>query len=453
MKKATVLLWLLPGLYSSSVAQSKRDDIYSDFVLYNKRQLLYKDLHENVIGKTFSLPLDSNTEYKYEAACRAIVQFMWDKDITQKGLTTLFIKYDSLQFDTKRAMLEAVYGLYPTQYIQSIQYLLSKETNPVLFTMAAVYSLRYDTTKANINNIRFRLSEQFPNYATSNILSELAKYLNSYTRFKALTTNDMVELFLHQQVVKKKVVYSFQRHNRDYPGLAIIQNANGSFMRYSDGRLMVFEQLARSASGMPYFIPDGNTPQGMYSIQGTATTYNKLIGPTPNLQLVMPYERKFATYFHIPDTVVWNTSQDLLWSYMQLVPPTWKNNTSMAEAFFAGKIGRHAIIAHGTTIDPEYFKDKPYYPLTPTMGCLCAKELWNVSNGRLLESHQYNLVNAFTSTGSGRGFLYVIDVDNQQKPVTRAEVERWVKEFENLKLDDAKDRVQSLTFKAPHTAK
>jgi hypothetical protein len=102
MKKATVLLCVLPGLYSFSVAQSKRDDIYSDFVLYNKRQLLFKDLNENVIGKTFSLPLDSNTEYKYEAACRAIVQFMWDKEITQQGLTQLFIKYDSLQFDTKR---------------------------------------------------------------------------------------------------------------------------------------------------------------------------------------------------------------------------------------------------------------------------------------------------------------------------------------------------------------
>lgn len=436
MKITTVLTWLVLGLYSFSVAQSRRDEIYSDFVLYNKRQLLYKDLHENVIGKAFKMKLDSNTEHKYEAACRAITQFMLDKDITQQGLTQLFVQYDQLKYDTKRAMLEAVYGVYPSQYIQSIQYLLSKETHPVLFTMAAAYSLRYDTSKTNINAIRYRLYEQFPTYSNTPILAELAKHLNNHNKFKALTNSDIVELFLHQQLVKRKVVYSFQRHNRDYPGLAIIQNANGSFMRYSDGRLMVFEQLARSASDMPYFIPDGNTPQGIYSIQGTATTYNKLIGPTPNLQLVLPFERRWTNYFHLPDTVVFNTSHDALEAYMQLLPPTWKNYTAITEAFYAGKIGRNSIIAHGTTIDPEYFKNKTYYPLTPTMGCLCAKELWNVSNGRLLESHQYSLVNAFTASPGSRGFLYVIDVDDQRKAVSRGEVERWVKEFEQLKLQD-----------------
>jgi hypothetical protein len=207
-------------------------------------------------------------------------------------------------------------------------------------------------------------------------------------------------------------------------------------MRNAEGRLMVFEQLARSASGLPYFIADGNTPQGIYSIQGTAVTYNKLIGPTPNLQLVLPYEKKWATYFHLGDSLVLNPGVDMLWSYLQLVPPSWRVNPSVTEAFYAGKIGRNSIIAHGTTIDPEYFKNKPYYPLTPTMGCLCAKEIWNVSNGRLLESDQFNLVNAFNATPGNKGYLYVIDIDDQRKAVTRGEVERWVKEFEEKKATE-----------------
>jgi hypothetical protein len=205
-------------------------------------------------------------------------------------------------------------------------------------------------------------------------------------------------------------------------------------MRYADGRLMVFEQLARSASGLPYFIPDGNTPQGVYSIQGTAVTYNKLIGPTPNLQLIMPYERKWTTYFHAGDSVVWSPGADMLWSYLQLLPPSMRALPSITEAFYAGKLGRNSIIAHGTTIDPEYFRNKPWYPLTPTMGCLCAKELWNVSNGRLLESHQFNLVNAFSATVSSKGYLYVIDIDDQKKAVSKLEVEKLVKEFESQKL-------------------
>ena len=430
MKVKAVLLCLLCFLQYVTDAQPRREDIYSDFVLYKKRQLLLKDLHENVIGKAFLAPLDSNTEYRYEAACRAIVQFMLDNDTTQLGLTQLFVQYETLQYDTKRAMLETVYGMYPEQYIQSMQLLLARETNPMLFAIAAAYSLRYDSSSTNAAMIRKRIKEQFPNYSTITVLHELEKYLTGYTRYKAPTANDLIELFRHQRVIKKKVIYSLQRHNRDYPGMAIVQNADGTFMRYADGRLMVFEQLARSASGLPYFIPDGNTPQGIYSIQGTATTYNKLIGPTPNLQLVMPYERKWTTYFHLSDTAVWQPGYDALWSYLQLLPPSLRNRSSLTEAYYAGKLGRNSIIAHGTTIDPEYFKNKPWYPLTPTMGCLCAKELWNVSNGKLLVSDQYNLMSAFVSTAGSRGYLYVIDIDDQKKAVSRWEVEKLVKEFE-----------------------
>jgi hypothetical protein len=433
MKLWAVLLCLLLLSQIDLSAQPRREDIYSDFVLYNKRQLLYKDLHENVVGKAFLSPLDSNTEYRYEAACRAIVQFMLDNDTTQQGITQLFVQYDSLQFDTKRAMLETVYGLYPDQYIQSVQLLLAKETSATLFAIEAVYCFRYDTSAINAGNIKQRMKEQFKGYATVPVLAELERYLDNYTHYKPPLFTDIVELFRYQQTVKKKVIYSFQRHSRDYGGLVIIQNADGSFMRYPDGRLMVFEQLARSASGLPYFIADGNTPQGVYSIQGTAVTYNKLIGPTPNLQLLMPYERKWATYFHLGDSLVLNPAVDMLWSYLQLVPPAWRTNPAVTEAFYAGKIGRNSIIAHGTTIDPEYFKNKPYYPLTPTMGCLCAKELWNVSNGHLLVSDQFNLVNAFTATPGNKGYLYVIDVDDQRKAVTRGEVERWVKDFEEKK--------------------
>jgi hypothetical protein len=429
-----VLLCLLIFLQYVSEAQPRRENIYSDFVLYKKRQLLVKDLHENVVGKAFLMPLDSNTEYRYEAACRAIVQFMLDNDTTQLGITQLFVQYDSLQYDTKRAMLETVYGVFPEQYIQSIQLLLAKETNPLLFAIAAAYSLRYDSASVNAATIKKRIKEQFPNYTTNTVLTELDKYLNNYTHYKPPANNDLIELFKYQQTVKKKVIYSFQRHSRDYAGLAIIQNADGSFMRTAEGRLLVFEQLARSASGLPYFLPDGNTPQGVYSIQGTAVSYNKLLGPTPNLQLIMPYERKWTTFFHAGDTTVWAPSSDMLWAYLQLLPPTMRNNAGITEAFFAGKLGRNSIIAHGTTIDPEYFKNKPWYPLTPTMGCLCAKEIWNVSNGRLLVSDQFNLVSSFTSTAGSKGYLYVIDIDDQKKAVSRLEVEKLVKEYE-LKRD------------------
>jgi hypothetical protein len=205
-----------------------------------------------------------------------------------------------------------------------------------------------------------------------------------------------------------------------------VQNADGNFVKDANGRLLIFQQLARSGSDLPYFITNGSTPQGIYSIQGTEISHNNFIGPTPNIQLIIPFEDKWEKYFHEDE---WNITNDSLQMYLQLLPASWRNYPPIMEAWNAGKIGRTEIIAHGTTIDPEYFKDKPYYPLTPTEGCLCAKELWNITTGHLLMSEQFNLVSAFQSTTGNKGLLYVINLDNQQKPVTREEVEQLVRRF------------------------
>jgi hypothetical protein len=130
------------------------------------------------------------------------------------------------------------------------------------------------------------------------------------------------------------------------------------------------------------------------------------------------------------DTVPAGQAIDSLRLYLELLPPGWRDYASMREAWSAGRIGRTEIIAHGTTIDPEYFKDKPFYPLTPTMGCLCARELWNPTSGHPLVSEQLGLVNAWMSTPAKKGYLYVINVDDQRRPVSRAEVEAWITKWE-----------------------
>jgi hypothetical protein len=280
------------------------------------------------------------------------------------------------------------------------------------------------------NTLKIKMVENFPGYDTLDVLVELERYFNNYQHRPALDAGDIATLFRYQARLQKKVIYSFQRYNRDYPGMAIVQNADGRFMRHADGRLMVFQQLARSASNLPYFIKNGNTPQGVYSLLGTAVANNKLIGPTPNLQMIMPFENKWERYFQYPTGMSWNPATDSLQLYLDLLPPSWRGAAFARESFYAGKIGRNAIIAHGSTIDPEYFRDKPFYPLTPTNGCLCAKELWNISNGRLLVSEQFNLVSAWNATPGSKGYLYVINVDDQQRAVTREDVESFVRAFE-----------------------
>lgn len=464
----TVLL--LTTLAHTAFAQSRREDIYSQAVLYQKRVALEKDLRERITGYNMSLPLDSNSEDKYMSSCWAISQFLIYSPQVQGGFDTLFHHYAGLSYDTKKAFLEAVYAVSPRRYARQMQSILDSASDPKLFAMAAAYLYRADTStgnsdtgapekgssegqtlancrnwakispKSNSCELKIRMVEKFPDYDTTPVLQELANFLSYHTALQRSRTPDLSSLFAYQRARGQKTIYSFQRWNRDYPGMAIVQDEDGQFIKDAAGKIQVFEQLARSGSDLPYFITDGSTPQGVYSIQGTDISKTSFIGPTPNLQLLLPFEGSWDKYFHkdtaiarpsAADSIAPPASLDSLQMYLQLFPPDWQTYTPMMEAWAAGHIGRTEIIAHGTTIDPEFFNAMPFYPLTPTMGCLCAKEQWNPTSGHPLVSEQLNLVNAWLSTPARKGYLYVINIDDQHKPITRAEVEHLISKDHN----------------------
>lgn len=420
------ILFFLLVFGSNAFAQYNPDVIQSDVVLYARRQSFDKYLRETVIAKTFQEPLDTNSEDYYESACLAISQFMIANEVVKAGFDTLYRHYDSLQYATKRAFIEAVYSIYPHDYIAWFKQLIATETEPKLFCMQAVYLYKNDSSKQNIQQLERQLKKNFGANDTLFLLQLLRSYLNNEQIYKQKKVPDINKLFAYRKATGTATVYSFQRWNRDYPGIAVVQNPDGCFARDSTGHLLMFEQLARSTSNMPYFISSGSTPQGIYSIWSTSKTHNNIIGPSPTLQTVLPFE---------DDALYWgsqyDSSKDALRNYISLLPMEWRNYLPMLEAFDAGKAGRNEIIAHGTTIDPEYFKGKPYYPISPTLGCLCAKESWNMYTGKIVQSDQLNLVNTFIKENIEEiGFLFVINLDNAQKPVTKEAIEEMVNDFE-----------------------
>ncbi|HLX91981.1 MAG TPA: hypothetical protein VKR32_09885 [Puia sp.] len=423
--------FLFSGVILISVVhgQPRREDIFTDVVLFNKRAQLEKDLRERVIAKTFSTPLDGNNEYKYETACDAIAQFQFLNSEIENGFSQIFRLYDSLEYDTRKSFLEAVYAVSPEKYESEMWAVLEKENSPALFAISASYLYRFDPSISNSNRLKIALVEKFPGFDSLAVLEDLVNFLSYHRQQVHKATPEIIQLFRYQHFKQQKTIYSFQRWNRDYPGLAIIQYADGHFARDAGGRLLVFSQLARSGSDLPYFLHNGSTPQGIYSIQGTGISHNNFIGPTPSIQLLLPFEEKWEKYFHTEASF----HQDSLRAYLEQLPATWRHYEPMMESWNAGQAGRSWIIAHGTTIDPEYFKDKPFYPLTPTEGCLCAKEIWNNTTGHLLISEQFNLVSAFQATPGNKGVLFVVNIDNQGRPVSREEVESLVRQFEKNK--------------------
>ena len=139
---------------------------------------------------------------------------------------------------------------------------------------------------------------------------------------------------------------------------------------------------------------------------------SSFIGPTANIQLGMPVEistKKFFDDTTIPDST-WTI--DL---YQKLIPYKIRDYQPLYYSYYSGLAGRSDIIAHGTTIDPKFYVGKPYYPLTPTEGCLCTKEIWD---GKRMESDQQKLVNALLRAGGADGYCVVIELDDKQSAVT-----------------------------------
>jgi hypothetical protein len=419
-----IFLLLLSSAFSTSAEAQlmyPKEKIYSAYTLQNEKAIQRKARLIVQANSLNTLRIDSN-EGEIESALWAVSQFLVRTVQSDSGIARLVHDFDKLKPPLQRSLMEVLYGLYPTEYPSAVKSILTNADNPKLFAQASSYLFRNNKQQAPW--LRQQLVAKFPNFAEVDLLNALHKYLQSENE---MSLAPMDSLFAHQQIHKYKVVYSFQRKNRNYTGLAVVQQADGRFAKDSIGNLKTFVQLARSANNLPYFITNGSTPQGLYVITGTAISKNVFIGPTPNLQMSMMHEvntPKFTHYFPI----VFNAPPEKI--YRSYFPESWQNWSGLMEAYNAGKIGRSEIIAHGTTIDPEWFAGKSYYPISPTLGCLCGREIWDTNTGRIKYSDQLELVNTFIETPGTKGYLIVIDIDNKEAPVSKKEIEIFIKQFE-----------------------
>jgi hypothetical protein len=405
-----------------------KEKIYSPYTLNDAKSKSRRDRMIKSANSLTTLPIgaDSDTSEPIDLALWDISQFMLRTPSSDSGIARLVNNFGLLSVGTQRALLEVLYGLYPKEYYTQMIGFMKQSSHPKNFAIAASYIYRAHPSEAGRQIIQQQAGRLQTNESQALMIRNLLSYIDNYN--KPVIVPDMDSLFAWQQIHKFKVVYSFQRKNRDFPGLAIVQNSDGSFVKDSTGSTKTFVQLARSASNIPWFITNGSTPQGLYSITGTGFAKNPFIGPTPNLQLVMMNEATPPTFTHYFPPV-FNAPPERL--YKSYFPANWQNWSGMMEAYNAGKIGRSEIIAHGSTIDPAWYEGNAFYPLTPTMGCLSALEIWNKETGRIDYSHQLDLVNAFIETPGTQGYLIVINIDDQQEAVKLEEIQQLTAHYEN----------------------
>ncbi|BDQ04480.1 hypothetical protein [Ignavibacterium sp.] len=422
-----ILLFVFISLFFIQCSSEiyRKDDFYSQATLKAEREKFYSTTINQTINQSLSLPLTDSTESKYTSAFWAMELLQFRNEITDKAISNSFTDFQNRSIAFQRALMEVIYTLYQSEFVDEIKSLLPKINNSKIFAMCIHYlkeaeDIEHLKRYTEIFESKFMRPEEDP------IIKMLNYDLNTEFRHK-LNTPPLIDLLKINFGSDKIVIYSFQRLNRDYPGLVLIKKPDGKFLRDKSGEIFSVPQLARAITDLPGYITNGNTPEGILSIQGTDVSKNTFIGPSPNLQLVIPFEVTPEIYFH-------KSIDDSVWSfdlYKNLLPESWQDYLPIYESYYAGKAGRNEIIAHGTTIAPQFYNDKSYYPFTPSLGCLTTKEIWSEETGRLVESDQLKFMNALLQFSELKGYLIVVNIDDKHSAVELREIKDLILLAEN----------------------
>lgn len=392
--------------------------LYTPYTTDGERTKLYERLTTYSINQNLSLPLTDSTEENWEEAFDAMEVLNYKTSFTKAKIHIAFDSVEKRSIPFQRTLLELSYTDYPGEFLLQTQVLLDETFDPKIFAMCAEYLIQNNKNQLLKNKISAKLSAKFADSVIINpILYLLQTRLENSKLNPAFSIKEVLkEIFNKNFLPGQIVMYSFQRKNRDYPGLVLIRNADGNFITDSLGNIFNVPQLARSITNLPCYLTNGNTPQGIFKMYGFGVSMSNFIGPTANVQLGMPVEISMKKFFDD------STILDSVWTidrYQKLIPQKLKDYLPLYYSYYAGLAGRSEIIAHGTTIDPKYYQGKSYYPLTPTEGCLCTKEIWN---GKRLESDQQKLVNALLKAGGANGYCVVIELDDKQSAVTLKDI-------------------------------
>jgi hypothetical protein len=416
-QKYFLFLFILVFSFQHSSAQYDVP-LYTSYTTDAARIKLKERLIKNSITKNFLLPLTDSTEENWQDAFDAMEVMEYNTPFTRSKIHAAFDSVDKRSIPFQKSLMELAYTNYPGVFFHQTKSLLNSTSDPKIFAICAEYLIQNKKDSVIKHEISKKLYKKFGDSVSINpVLNILQGRLEKPASKNNYTVKEVLSEILNKEFLPNQIVmYSFQRKNRDYPGMVLIRNGAGDFIKDSSGNIFHIPQLARSISNLPGYLRNGNTPQGIFRMYGFGVSMSNFIGPTANIQMGMPVELSLKKFFD--DTNITDTVWSLKW-YQKLIPNRLKSYLPLYESYYAGLIGRSEIIAHGTTIDPKYYLGKTYYPLTPTQGCLCTKEIWN---GKRLESDQQKLVNGLLKAGGAMGYCVVIELDNKHAPVTLKDV-------------------------------
>ncbi len=427
--KKTILFFFFIFCYSNIFCQAD-SVIYYKNATSSARAKFYTNTVKNSIQKNLALPLNIETEENWKDAFYAIQFLNYNPSLVIAKVSVAAKQLNKQTTSFQKSFWTICYKRFPIRFFTQAKNTVDTTTDYKLMALAGEYILANEDKLKYASTIFTKIDKLLKKDTVLKLnpflvsLATNARYALHYAyetpQQRALNLLKFIPDFLNANYLPNNViVFSFQRKNRNYPGIAIVRKQYGSFVLNEDGNYFNVPQLARSVNNLPTYLTSGNTPQGVFRMSGFDKSKLEAICATENLQLTLPVETTKQHFFR--DSSITNND----WGfddYKNILPKNWRKNLPLYEAFFAGLAGRNEIIAHGTTVNPEYYKNQPYYPHTPTEGCLCTKEIWSIVNGMRLESNQQKLVDAVKKAGGAEGYLIVIELENINKTITLQDI-------------------------------
>jgi hypothetical protein len=332
-------------------------------------------------------------------------------DAATKVATQLYLRYP----DT--------YGKFEQRFLQAIEG--SRDPEWVAVSLSAL--VRGGMPLAQVQSLIERVKGRFPGWN---------KNVHLYTTIREVTEltdpGEMPPLgdLLKWEVAPRQLhLYVLCRPNRDVLCQAMLKDRNGQFVRHGDGKLWSTPLLLRSIHNLNWNFVRGQTPQGIFRIEGIVPQPDDLFfrayGRFSLVKLFVPFEPGAKQF--LPGKS--GPFQGDLKDYQNLLPPSWRNHWAIQQSFWAGKAGRSEFRIHGTGEAPDFFSNKGSNPESfswnPTIGCLSALELYN-ENGQLVDAHMPRILEALRMVGGNNfaGYMIVAEVPGaSEQPISLQEVE------------------------------
>ncbi len=328
--------------------------------------------------------------------------------------TQLYLSNPTLYSSVKQQFLQTVKGSRNSQWV----------------AMALSGLAKGGMTPNELKQLRDRTRQRFPKWSQDVFLQTT---LQEVTQLLAPISVPPLKDLLHRNIAPQQFhLYVICQPNREVLCQTVLKDRNGQFVR-QNGKLWSVPLLLRSVHGLGWNFIRGQTPQGIYKIEGmmpkSEAEFFEAYGQFPLVKLFLPFESGVREFLPGKKGRFAGTIK----AYQALLPPSWRSYFPMQQSYWAGKIGRSLFRIHGSGEATDFFtKNERYldsYNWNPTIGCLSALELYD-EVGRLQQADMPKIINALIAAGGKNlsGYMIVVEVPSSSKtPVFVEEIEAMVR--------------------------